>query len=370
MSTLASKSREPIYKKLKDTIKKEIENKTLKEGDVILSERLLGEKFKISRISVRKAISELIEENYLYTVPGKGTFVKGLKSDVKKERKKTFNLGYIFWGSYEEIVKISYFAHFIQGAEQEATKHNYHLLISTYTGVEPDGKPRLPKIISKEKVDGVLVEGIDIAAFRQVARVIPAVIISNYLRLSYEENSLDDIDIVISNDEHATISSLKYLYSLGHRKVGFFCQTLRHSSFHNRFRGFNAGVKIFGMETKPEWVSESGGAQESVAKILAGEERPTALVAGNDAYALEALEWCRKNDIRVPDDVSIIGFDDIEGSVWSNPPLTTVRVMTEDMGRCAVRRLIEKIEDPSTVSTHILIGSTLVIRESCARAKE
>ena len=144
---LIHKSKEPVYKKLKDTIVKEIENGTLKENDAILSERLLTEKLGISRISVRKAISELIEENYLYTVPGKGTFVKGLTSEFTPPSRRTYNLGYIFWSEVRNVINIPYFAHIIHSAERECLKHNYHLLISTVTGSMDAGGFGLPAFV-------------------------------------------------------------------------------------------------------------------------------------------------------------------------------------------------------------------------------
>lgn len=368
MSRLKNVGKDPVYKKLKDTIIKEIKNKTLKEGDIILSERLLGEKFNISRISVRKAISELIEENYLYTIPGKGTFVKGILADKPRAKEKTYNLGYIFWGSSEEIIKNPYFAHFIQGAEKEAVKYNYHLLISSMKEVYEGGKVVIPSLITQNKVDGVLIEGVDLNSYYDLARIIPCVIISNYLKNTNQEESLEDIDIVIANDQNACISVLKYLKNLGHQKIGFIYETLNHSSFNNRYNGFITGIEKLGLKIKKEWIVGEDNPHNCVNKIMNLKDRPTAIIGGNDIFALEVLEWCMKNKVSVPEEMSVIGFDDIERCVWSKPPLTTVRVLTDEMGRLATKRLIEKIEDPSIAPTHTLVGTNLIIRESCGPA--
>ncbi len=85
--------REHVYKRLKDTIIREVKNGTLQENDPILSERLLSEQFGISRISTRKALKELIAEGYLYTLPGKGTFVRGITSGLQRPRTRTQILG-------------------------------------------------------------------------------------------------------------------------------------------------------------------------------------------------------------------------------------------------------------------------------------
>jgi DNA-binding transcriptional regulator YhcF (GntR family) len=119
---LGHQRKTPIYQKLKDTIVREIEGGTLKENDPILSERLLTQKFRISRISVRKAMGELIAENYLYTVPGKGTFVRGLAHELQIPAKRTFNLGYIFWGEQRSLIHIPYFAHIVAGLVANACR--------------------------------------------------------------------------------------------------------------------------------------------------------------------------------------------------------------------------------------------------------
>ena len=99
-------------------------------------------------------------------------------------------------------------------------------------------------------------------------------------------------------------------------------------------------------------------------KILDRGSLPSALIAANDVFALDAMNLCREKGLRIPDDLSLVGFDDIESSLWAQPSLSTVRVRTEEMGKLAARRLIEKIEDPSTPPTHILVGTELILRES------
>ena len=361
---LAHKSKEPVYKKLKETIIKEIKNGTLKENDAILSERLLTEKFGISRISVRKAISEMIEENYIYTVPGKGTFVKGLTSEYTPSSRRSYNLGYIFWGETRGVINMPYFAHIIQGAEYECLKHNYHLLISTMTASQPSGGKRLPSVIKQGKVDGVILEGIDLESWNKISKVIPALINSNYICDPKKLPNLDTVDYVAANNMGAVRNILEYLKGKGHRKIGFIYQTLTHSSFSERFHGFTSGIRSLHLKTKERWICKGSNGAEAIMKILNGTDAPTAVVAGNDTFALDAMTACQEKGIKIPEDLSLVGFDDIESSAWSRPPLTTVRVLTEEMGRLAARRLIEKIEDPSSVSTHILVGTRLIIRES------
>jgi LacI family transcriptional regulator len=361
---LAHKSKEPVYKKLKETIIKEIRNGTLKENDAILSERLLTEKFNISRISVRKAISELIEGNYLYTIPGKGTFVKGLTSEYIPPARRTRNIGYIHWSKMPGVIHIPYFAHIIQGAEKESLKHNYHLLISTVSGSEsPDGK-MLPSVIKQGKVDGVILQGIDLDSWFEIAKVIPALIISNYICDPDTLPNLDLVDYVATNNEGAMRNLLEYLKKEGHSNIGFIYQTFSHSNFYERMQGFNNSVQSLHLHTKEGWIADGNNGAEAMKKILDRTDLPTAIVAANDTFALDAMNACREYGLKIPDDISLAGFDDIESSLWSQPSLSTVRVRTEEMGKLAARRLIEKIEDPGSAPTHILVGTDLILRES------
>lgn len=362
--------REPVYKRLKDTIIREIKNGTLQENDPILSERLLSEQFGISRISTRKALKELIAEGYLYTLPGKGTFVRGITSGLQRPRTRTQNLAYIFWGADQSIMKIPYFAHIVAGAEREARKHNYHLIISTF---EPQVTlpNALPSILEQGKVDGAIIEGVFLDVYRQINQLLPVVIISNFLYRDLQKvEKIDDVDYVAPNNETATIKVVEYLHSLGHKNLGFVMGNPYHSSFQERLNGFYLGVRQFNLHTSPEWIicgSEDGTVDFT--KLLHSSPKPSAIVTANDFIALDIINYCNKANIKIPEELSVVGFDDIESSAWSNPPLTTVRVLTQEMGKQSVRRLIEKINDPKSTPTNILIGTELVIRESCAKAK-
>ncbi len=362
----AKRTKEPVYKKLKDTIIREIKNRTLKPDDRILSERLLSEQFNISRISVRKGLKDLIGEGFLYTVPGKGTFVKGIISGIKRSREKTYNLAYIFWGGDRSIIKIPYFAHIVAGAEREARKSNYHLIISSFDPTQHTPNS-LPSIIEQGKVDGAILEGVYLNVYRQINKILPVVTISNYLcQDPGKTEAIEDIDYIAANNQSAAINLVEYLYSLGHRKMAFLMGSPIHSSFRERLNGFILGSKMMRMKPHEEWIiMDAKDGVSAFKKILSAKVRPTAIVACNDSFALDIINYCKEHDIGIPDEFSIVGFDDIESSAWSQPPLTTIRVLTDEMGEKAANRLIDKIENPGSLPTTLLIGTQLIERESC-----
>jgi DNA-binding LacI/PurR family transcriptional regulator len=213
-----------------------------------------------------------------------------------------------------------------------------------------------------------LLEGAESDTFRQINSVIPAVVLSNFIFPEESaEESTEDIDYVAASNEVAIQNVLEYLMKLGHRNIGFLYETRKHSAFNERLNGFNIGIQKLHLQSRKEWIVKAANGSDGIREILKLSKRPTAIVAANDKFALDVIDYCTKRDIRIPDAFSLVGFDDIEGAAWSRPALTTVRVFTEEMGRLAARRLIEKIDDPSCPPTHILIGTKMIIRDSCKK---
>ena len=159
-----------------------------------------------------------------------------------------------------------------------------------------------------------------------------------------------------------------YLHELGHRKIGFITPPKDHSSFLERFEGYQLALYKYGIPFREDYVvnAPSNPDPESVQSILEMKSRPTAIMCVNDYTALVLLRAARKMGIAVPQELSVTGFDDLDQSATAKPPLTTVRISTVEMGRLAVRRLVEKIERRDHDEVRIEIQGELVQRQSCA----
>jgi DNA-binding LacI/PurR family transcriptional regulator len=107
--------------------------------------------------------------------------------------------------------------------------------------------------------------------------------------------------------------------------------------------------------------------KEAMLKLLSMRQPPTAVFAASDMLAVGALAAAREKGVRVPEDLSIAGFDDIDFAAFCNPPLTTVRVPASRMGEMAVEMLMEMIEGDSMQVRQITLDTELVIRDSCGR---
>jgi DNA-binding LacI/PurR family transcriptional regulator len=186
--------------------------------------------------------------------------------------------------------------------------------------------------------------------------------------------------IVIDNARAASLG-LKHLAQLGHQKIAFLKGPLGNGDSANRWRSIRAAASQCGIEIDPSRVRELGKYPECNETTMAnlGYQQThdllkhtrdfTALMAFNDGSAIGAIRACQDAGLRVPEDVSIVGFDDIEQAAFIVPRLTTLRQPLRQMGRMAAATLIQRIENPDTPASDVVIQPTLVIRESTAPAR-
>jgi len=164
-----------------------------------------------------------------------------------------------------------------------------------------------------------------------------------------------------------------YLIQLGHRRIGFITGNQRLGSAVDRLAAYRAALADHGIDFDPALVVEGDFQQPSgyqgACALLALPDPPTAIFASNDIMAFGAMEAVRNHNLRIPEDVSVLGFDDIPQAAHVHPGLTTIRQPLEQMGRLATRMLLKKIGDPDFAGERIELPTTLVIRESCQPPK-
>ncbi|HAU38182.1 MAG TPA: hypothetical protein DCX07_10770 [Phycisphaerales bacterium] len=182
----------------------------------------------------------------------------------------------------------------------------------------------------------------------------------------------DGLPDVVTIDNHGGIASVvEHLVSLGHREIGF-VGGAGNPSDHERRSSFTARMLEAGLSVRPEWMSEGSHhiveTTQRVTGLLKRSVRPTALVCCNDWLALGALRAAEQCEMRVPQDLSIAGFDDVDGAMFMSPALTTVRVPTMDLGRHAVRQLMVRCsageKAKSTRGCVLRVRTELVVRQS------
>ncbi|TVS20840.1 MAG: LacI family transcriptional regulator [Planctomycetaceae bacterium] len=171
---------------------------------------------------------------------------------------------------------------------------------------------------------------------------------------------------------HATLAgtAISHLVEHGHREIGFIKGNAKVANFRLRERGFVNAMKQFGLNVNAADIlpvdTTFDGAYRDMAKYLAGGGKlPPALFISNDIMAYGAIKAMKEVGIRVSEDVSVIGFDDLPLSAMMDPPLTTISVSKHDMGRQAFDLLAARLnEERSRPAEKVLIDGTLIVRSS------
>lgn len=258
----------------------------------------------------------------------------------------------------------------VHAVDVVARERGYHtLLMLSGMGLAIEGQPPASESIAQRFVDGMLVSGFQLVGYAPF----PGVAQRHRGSITAIANISGLPSFSVDVDMYRGVSmALRHLHALGHRRLGIIYDP-RHEAMRDRCAAFNAFVQEAGLPRVPGYIqaTEAGyyeGGQLATAQILALPIPPTAILAANDQMALGAIHAAWRRGVRVPDDLSIVGVDDVAMAGYLVPPLTTVRQPIAEMGRRATEVLIDLLEgrcDPLLVAD-LLLPPELVIRASCA----
>jgi LacI family transcriptional regulator len=177
---------------------------------------------------------------------------------------------------------------------------------------------------------------------------------------------------VASDNLEGAITATEYLLGLGHRRIGFLAGRPDLESARLREQGFRQALASAGIELDPGLVRVGGyeleSAEQPARQMLERDRPPTAVFAANDVTAIEMMRVARSLGMCVPDDLSVIGFDNIPEAALTEPGLTTIEQPIQDMGCEAVRMLIGLIEGSTAGPLQVTLPTSLVVRRSCQAA--
>lgn len=180
-------------------------------------------------------------------------------------------------------------------------------------------------------------------------------------------------DVVLINNEKGGYLATKYLIELGHRKIACITGPFDITPSADRVRGYRRALKEAGIPIREAYILagdfqyQSG--ENNLAHLLRLEDVPTAVFVCNDMMAIGAIKQAKISNVRIPEDVSIVGFDDIQFVAAVSPSLTTIAQPIRELAQTAISLLMEKIQKESGMlkGKRIVLEPTLVIRESCRR---
>jgi LacI family repressor for deo operon, udp, cdd, tsx, nupC, and nupG len=252
----------------------------------------------------------------------------------------------------------------VSGIEDAAEERGYSVLLAN-SNADPDREVRVVRSFGERRVDGIIVTSSRVGAlyFPLMERMrVPVVLLNNQHPSEFAHSVLID-------NVQASLEATRHLVRLGHRRIGYIGDRFGHQSDAERFAGYRLAVEEAGMEFSPELVvhgdgkSEGGG--QAMAQILALRNPPTAVFCYNDMSALGAMRQIRARGLKIPDDISIVGFDDLFLCEHLEPPLTTVRQPMRRMGRMAMETLLQ-IFDGADSPHNLRVEGQLIIRQSTA----
>lgn len=255
-----------------------------------------------------------------------------------------------------------YFSKAIQGMEFVASQAGYTLLFSNSHENVERGRV-LQKMIQADRVDGLIIMGSNIAEksfiVKLAARNIPFVLI--------ERNVSDpEVNCVWLDNVKGAQMATRLLIERGHRKIAHIAGNLRFQVALDRIEGYRKALSEAGIEPREEWVVAGDFVTDSGYKAM--EEilqlDVSAVFAANDAMAYGALHAIADAGLRVPDDIAVIGFDDLEFSGLTNPPLTTVHQPRYEMGRRSMEILVSILRDGAPSGVKMCLQPRITLRRS------
>jgi LacI family transcriptional regulator len=255
-----------------------------------------------------------------------------------------------------------FFPELIQGFEDIAVASGYEILVSS-TNYDPKRMALCIRRMLERKVEGVAVMtfGIEQPLLEQLAeRNIPLV----FVDVGPERPSISLLKV---DYHHGIRQGVQHLAALGHRNISFISGPKRLHSAQSRLDAFTKSLGECGIPLDQEWVIEGDhtleGGIQAMEKLLAGKRLPTAVMCSNDMTAIGVLHKVYRAQLRVPDNLSVIGFDDIHMARVTIPPLTSIQMSRLELARAAVTALRAHVE--STVPhREYKIDTHLVVRES------
>ncbi len=260
-----------------------------------------------------------------------------------------------------------FFTQVIAGAEVEARKHGYFFMLGS-TERNLQDEPEYIRLLTERHVEGILfarpsTEPDNYHLISLLRDGVP--VVTTAYHLPGETLTVVDVDNV-EGAQQATRCLLEH----AHRQVAMITGPTIWKSVNDRTQGYALALEAAGVAFNPDLIAEGDWSYESgyraMRDLLARDRSLSDVFAQNDRMAIGAMRALREAGRRVPQDVSVVGYDDIPVAAYCDPPLTTVRQPMREVGEVATRLLIQAIEEPGSVQGEVLLKTELIRRGSCA----
>jgi LacI family transcriptional regulator len=300
----------------------------------------------------RRQIEELIEKL--------GYRPSGIARSLATQRTHTIGL-------VVQDISNPFFSGIARGVERVARTEGYSVLLCSVEE-DPDYELEVLQVLEEKRVDGVIACSSRLAVneLQQALARHPAAVLVN--RLLNDQDDTAILDSVVIDEETGGQMATRHLISLGHRAIGFLSGPPISFGAQGRSRGYGMALSVSGLPIRQDFIlvcqPTVEGGQEGARALLAAQPEITALFCYNDLVAVGVLQTCAQLGRQVPDDLAVVGYDDIRLAALVTPSLTTCRVPREQVGQLAIRLLLDRINSPEEDRQKIMVQPELVIRAS------
>lgn len=351
----------PLYLQTRDLLMRRILDAEWDVGSLLPSEHELCTQLGISRGTLRQALAELEREGFVRREQGRGTFV--LRGRVNQDVLDLPNRTIAFIVPY---VRDSFAPTLLLGVEHAARERGYAVL---FHHVE-NSLAKQAETLARLEEDGIAgivlfpVNSVDVDSVlrRLVERGYPLVIVDRYLKGLIT-------DYVMSDNFGGALRATQHLIRLGHQRIAFLTWRDPAVTMEHRQAGYERALMEAGLSQDPRLVCEVEGYPTidliPLCQLLSESPRPTAIFAANDQLALAVYKACREEGRRIPEDVALVGFDDLSVVAHLETPLTTVAQPLFEIGQTAAEIVIGRITGTVKRPQHHILSTRLVVRRSC-----
>lgn len=364
----------PLYRQLIQSLVDRIRRRELKAHERVPSIRQFAREHKVSEITARRCIDELVKAGTLYTRQGIGTFVAETAADsVLEQAEVKLKRAAIIGFQGEGGGSVSSYGRMAMGIREAAGELGVEVYRSSVRKVNRNGG--VASYLDANGLQGVVLFGVTDAAYiRQVASVAPTVVLDTWL----ED---DELDYVVVDNVPGAYRLTKHLLGLGHKRIAYVgCPRIgiegpdessrTDPDSHERLAGYRIALEEVGVPLDEQFIySNDKGEERTVEEILGRSPLPTALFAFTRSVALGLKEMLEARGVRVPEDMSLVTFSADPDCLSGNYPLTCVHVDACRLGRLAVRRLAERVRSDAPDGMKLAVPGVFVEGRSVARPR-
>lgn len=253
----------------------------------------------------------------------------------------------------------------VSGVEQELQTKGYDVLLMN-AALNPDRELQSVRTLGRRRIDGLIL----LLTFEEHVHAEIDLLVRQRKPLVLIGTSESTVDIARTSFKEGAVAVMSHLLGLGHRRIGLIygVGAAYPDQGTDRLVAYRQGLQSIGVKVDESLIQYCGPSIDegyrAALNLINQPDRPTAIIVINDMLAIGTMRAIYDHHLRIPDDISIASFDDIKVAAYVDPPLTTVHVDAEELGRAATRLIFKRLQEPALPPQEIFVPSELVIRSS------